>query len=145
MESPVSWKPLESQANCTGWSPLSHKSLPPYKTPSAWSDPSAPCPCALSAKSCPTLCDPKDCSLPGFSVQRIVQARILGWVATSSSRRSSQLRDRTQISCTGRWILYHWATWEALHSLINSHKFSILSLTKVSHPQGLSDSKVFRK
>ena len=103
---------------------------------------------ALWAKSCRILCDPRDCSLPGLSVHRIFQARILGWVAISSSRRSSQLRDRTRvfwISSTGRQILYHWATWEAVLSLINSHKFSILSLTKVSHPQGLNDSKVFRK
>ena len=28
-----------------------------------------------------TLCDPRDCSPPGFSVRRILQARILEWVA----------------------------------------------------------------
>ena len=33
------------------------------------------------AQSCPTLCDPVDCSLPGSSVQGILQARILEWVA----------------------------------------------------------------
>ena len=33
------------------------------------------------AQSCPTLCDPMDCSLPGFSVHGIFQARILEWVA----------------------------------------------------------------
>ena len=32
------------------------------------------------AQSCPTLCDPMDCSLPGFSVHGIFQARILEWV-----------------------------------------------------------------
>ena len=36
--------------------------------------------------SCPTLCDPMDCSLPGSSVQGISQARILGWVVISFSR-----------------------------------------------------------
>ena len=45
------------------------------------------------AQSCPTLCDPMDCSLPGFSVHGIFQARILEWVAISFSRRSSQPRD----------------------------------------------------
>ena len=35
-------------------------------------------------KSCPTLCDPMDCSLPGSSVHEISQARILEWVAISS-------------------------------------------------------------
>ena len=38
------------------------------------------------SQSCLNLCDPTDCSLPGFSVQRISQARILDWVAISSSR-----------------------------------------------------------
>ena len=44
------------------------------------------------------------------------QARILEWVAISFSRGSSQPRDRTRVSCvscTGRQILYHWATWDA--------------------------------
>ena len=36
---------------------------------------------SLVAESCPTLCDPMDCSLPGFSVHRISQTRILEWVA----------------------------------------------------------------
>ena len=34
-----------------------------------------------SLQSCLTLCDPMDCSLPGSSVRRILQARILEWVA----------------------------------------------------------------
>ena len=58
-----------------------------------------------------------DCSLPGSSVQGILQAGILEWVAISSSRGSSRPRDLTYIpcvSCIGRWVLYHWATWEAL-------------------------------
>ena len=38
---------------------------------------------------CPTLCDPMDCSPPGSSVHRILQARILKWVAISFSRDSS--------------------------------------------------------
>ena len=37
-------------------------------------------------QSCPTLCDPVDCSLPGFSVHGILQARILEWVTTSFSQ-----------------------------------------------------------
>ena len=39
----------------------------------------------LVAKSCLTLCNPVDCSLPGFSVHEISQARMLEWVAISSS------------------------------------------------------------
>jgi len=40
-------------------------------------------------QSCPTLCDSMDCSLPGFSVHGIFQARVLEWVAISFSRVSS--------------------------------------------------------
>ena len=39
-----------------------------------------------AAQSCPTLCDPMHCSPPGSSVHGISQARILEWVAISSSR-----------------------------------------------------------
>ena len=39
-------------------------------------------------KSCPILCDPMDCSPPGFSVHGISQARILEWVAILFSRGS---------------------------------------------------------
>ena len=52
-------------------------------------------------------------SPPGSSVHGISQARIPDWVATSYSKGSSWPRDWTHISCTGRWILYHWATREA--------------------------------
>ena len=44
--------------------------------------------CAKALQSCPTLCDPMDCSLPGSSVHGILQARILEWVAMPSSRGS---------------------------------------------------------
>ena len=37
------------------------------------------------AQSCPNLCDPVDCSLPGSSVHRIFQARILEWGAIAFS------------------------------------------------------------
>ena len=46
----------------------------------------------LVAQSCPALCDPMDCSQPGFSVHGISQARILEGVAIPFSRGSSQLR-----------------------------------------------------
>ena len=60
--------------------------------------------------------DPMDCSLPGSSVHEIFQARILEWVAISSSRGSSPLRYRTHVSCVfwiERQILYHCTAWEA--------------------------------
>ena len=39
----------------------------------------------LVTQSCPTLCNPMDCSLPGSSVHEIPQVRILGWVTISFS------------------------------------------------------------
>ena len=60
-----------------------------------------------------TLCDAMDCSLPGSSVHGTSQARILEWVVISSSRGSSPPSDQTHVSCTGRLILYHCATWGA--------------------------------
>ena len=45
-----------------------------------------------------TLCDPIDYSPPGASVHRILQARILEWVAIPFSRGSSQPRDGAQVS-----------------------------------------------
>ena len=42
----------------------------------------------LVAQSCPTLCDPMDCSLPGSSVHGILQARILERVAIPFSKGS---------------------------------------------------------
>ena len=52
-----------------------------------------PCMCAKSFQSCPTLCNPTDCSLPGFSLHGILQARILEWTAISYSRGSSRPKD----------------------------------------------------
>ena len=66
--------------------------------------------CTKLLQLCLTLWDPVDHSLPGSSVHRILQARILEWVAVPFSRGSSQARDRTRISyvsCTGRQVLYH--------------------------------------
>ena len=47
---------------------------------------------------CPTLCNPIDYNPPGSSIHGILQARILDWVATPSSRRSSQAGDQTPVS-----------------------------------------------
>ena len=48
--------------------------------------------------SCPILCDPMN-----YTVHGILQAKILEWVVFPFSRRSSQLKDQTQVSCiTGR-------------------------------------------
>ena len=69
-----------------------------------------------AAQTCPTHCDPKDCSLPGSSIHGILQARILEWVAISFSRGSSRPRDWTRVSHTADRLFTVWATREALQS-----------------------------
>ena len=71
--------------------------------------------CSIT-KSCLTFYNPMDCSLPSSSVHGICQAGILERTTIFSSRRSSQPRNWTRISWVsyiGKWILYHWVTWEA--------------------------------
>ena len=68
------------------------------------------CCCRQVAQSRPTLCDPIDGSPPGSPFSGILQARILEWGAIAFSRGSSQPRDWTLVSGTGRRILYCWAT-----------------------------------
>ena len=58
----------------------------------------------LVAQACPTLCDPMDYSLPGSSVIKILQARILEWIAIPFSRGFLQPRDQTWVTCiTGKF------------------------------------------
>ena len=64
----------------------------------------------LLSQSCPTLCDPMDCSLPASSVHGILQARILEWVAMTFSRGSSQPRNQTRVSCIAGRFFPIWAT-----------------------------------
>ena len=78
---------------------------------------SAVCVCAKSLHLCLTLCDAMDCSPLGSSVQGILQARTLEWVAMPSSGASSQPRDRICVSLspalTGVFFTTS-VTWEAL-------------------------------
>ena len=77
-----------------------------------------------SLQLCQTLCDPMDHRLPGSSVHGILQARILEWVAMSSSKGSSWSRDQiciSYVSCIGRQVLYH------QHHLEHSMKVKSLS------------------
>ena len=67
----------------------------------------------LVAQSCPALWDPMDCSPPGSSVHRVLQARILERVVTPVSRGSSRPRDQSQVSCTAGRFFTIWATREA--------------------------------
>ena len=76
------------------------------------------------AQSCPTLCNPMDCSPPGPFVHGILQARILEWVAILFSRGSSWPGDRNQVSCTAGRFFTVWATREAPWFWLPHHKCS---------------------
>ena len=73
--------------------------------------------CMEVAQSCPTLCNPMDCSLPGFSAYGILQARALEWEAIPFSRESSQPRDWTQVSHIAGGVFTIWATRKTLFKI----------------------------
>ena len=76
-----------------------------------------------------------DCSPPGSSVHGISQARILKKVIISSSKGVSWPRDRTHVSCIGRWILDCCTTWEAPSTCF--FLLNVLSLEIVVEALGL--------
>ena len=78
----------------------------------------------LVTQLCLILCDPMDCSPPGFSVHGILQAKILEWVAIIFSRESSRPRDRTLVSCISGRFCTTWTIREAL-SLRSDYSFMI--------------------
>ena len=85
--------------------------------------------CVLLAQSCPTLCDPTDCSPPGFSVHGILQARILEWIAIPFSRGTSQPRNRTLVSCVAGRFFTVWATGTPFRYMICKYFFPFCRLT----------------
>ena len=93
------------------------------------------------AQSCPTLCDPMDCSLSGSSVHGIFQARVLEWIAISFPRGSSRPRNRTQVShIAGRhftvWATKEWSRWLFLENPV--FHISILHLSEVGSGTGIA-------
>ena len=82
--------------------------------------------CCWVAQPCPTLCNPMECSLSASSVHGISQARMLEWLAISFSRESSPTQGSNLhlLHCT--WILYCWATREALLNVVSFFYKSVL-------------------
>ena len=74
---------------CATTQMAAHQALPSlgFSRQECWSGLPFPSPMHESevAQSCPTLCDPMDCSLPGFSIRGIFQARVLEWGASTFS------------------------------------------------------------
>ena len=85
------------------------------------------------AQSCPNLCDPMDCSLPGSSIHGIFQARVLEWAAISFSRGSSWPRDRSRISQIAGRHFTIWTTGEAHQTPSNQQ-----TIKPLSHPKCLA-------
>ena len=74
------------------------------------------CVCVCSvAQSGLTFWDPVDCSLPGFSVHGIFPGKNTRVVCHSLLQGISLIKGSNLGLLLGRWILYHWATWEALY------------------------------
>ena len=66
--------------------------------------------CAKSLQSCPTLCDPMDCSSSGSSVHGILQARVLEWVAISFSKKMfGSVHFSYVCLCATLWTVVHQA------------------------------------
>ena len=74
------------------------------------------------AQSCPTFCDPMDCSLPGYSVHGICKAIVLEWIAISFSGGCSPPRDQTQVSRIVHRHFTVWATREVIAATKSDHR-----------------------
>jgi len=53
---------------------------------------------AKSLQSCPTLCDPRECSPPGSPVPGILQARTLEWVAISFLLQCMKVKSESEVA-----------------------------------------------
>ena len=80
------------------------------------------------------LVAPMDCSLPGSSVHRILQVRILEWIAVPFSGGSSQPRDQTPVSRTaGRFFFPIWAILYFIHAWCWHHRWFIAVFNSLYH------------
>ena len=81
----------------------------------------------MPAQSCLTLLQPPGLWPARLLFHGILQARILDWVAISSSRRSSPPRDQTCVSCIGKEILYRLSHQQSQ----GNDEFSLMEVGKV--------------
>ena len=80
-------------------------------------------------QSCPSLFDPMDCNLPGSSIHGILQARIVEWVAISSSKGFSYPGSKpasASISCIADGFFIDRATREDLFHICSAVLFTII-------------------
>ena len=93
------------------------------------------------AQSCPALCDPMDCSPPGFSIHGIFQAWVLEWVAISFSRGSSRPSNWTRVSCVADRHFTTWTTRESnpvnkllTHTHTHTHRHILITVSRWGFP-----------
>ena len=96
-------------------------------------------------QSCLTFCDTMDCSLSGFSIHGIFQARVLKWVAISFSSGSSWPRDQTRVSCMAGRRFTLWAAREApgIYDIVSAFIFKALKLDEILFAGSYSITQVF--
>ena len=86
----------------------------------------------LVTQSCPNLCDPMDCSPPGFSVHGDYPGKNTGVASHALLQRSSQPRNQTTDSCIAGGFFTIWATKE-VHLLVKQALFPSTLLMKKPH------------
>ena len=101
------------------------------------------------AQSCPTLCNPMDCSLQGSSVHGISQAGIVEWVAISSSRGSFWPRDWNHVCAQASWTKWvrvtqlcptlHYCMDHAVHGILQARilEWEAFPLSRRSSSSGI--------
>ena len=98
------------------------------------------------AQSCPTLCDPIDCSLSGSSVHGIFQARVLEWIAMSNFQLIKDLlyfflNEKTNVSYVFKDSSFrHLVTWRLKLCLSSVHSLCIIIETLTCSRSNPSDS-----
>ena len=94
---------------CKSWPKCCFFKKPSLISQTMLGEPFNICPSVLSRLVVSDSCNPSDCSLPGFFVHGIFQARLLEWFAISFFRGSFQPRHWIHVFCISRRILCHWA------------------------------------
>ena len=93
-----------------------------------------------------TLCDPMDCSLRGSSVLGIFQARILGWVAISSSRGSFQREDQGSHWKQSLYNLSHqWGPYYVAYVYINMFEYIWMNMSNHYPDQAINHFQYLRR
>ena len=92
----------------------------------------------LIAQLCPANCDPMDCSLPGYSIHRILQARILEWVSNSLLQGIFPTQGLYLVSC--RQILYDLSHQGSFYNVKTNNK-SVNILTWLLHFRSTTNTK----